>query len=164
MSALTLTAPPDVRVGMLIRRLPFDVYEAFSDPRMTTRFWFTDSTGELTPGAHVEWAWATHGVRTTVRVLEAEPYKRLVFSWNDDAPRTVSFEFVPVGKDSTYVLVTEHGHGDRGEGGDEVVSAVVDSTIGFTSVLCAAKAFLELDVVLAVVADHMPHGPEGAGE
>jgi uncharacterized protein YndB with AHSA1/START domain len=158
MSSLTLTATPEVRVGMLIRRLPYDVYEAFADPRMTTRFWFTDSTGELKPGAHVDWEWSMHGAHTTIRVLEAEPYKRLVFTWNDAAPRTVTFDFLPYQKDSTYVRVTETGFADRGESGDEAFAAVTDSTAGFVSVLCAAKAFLEHDIVLAVVADHQPPG------
>lgn len=156
MSALTLTATPEVRVGMLIRRLPFDVYEAFADPRMTTRFWFTDSTGELKTGAHVDWAWATYDHRTTVRVVEAEQYKRIVFTWNDAAPRTVTLDFLPYRKDSTYVRVTETGFADRGESGDEVFAAVTDSTAGFAMMLSAAKAFLELDTVLPVVADHQP--------
>lgn len=162
MSALSLTAPPEVRVGMLIRRLPFDVYEAFADPRMTTRFWFTESTGELKPGAHVDWEWSMYDSRTTVRVLEAEPYSRIVFTWNDKAPRTVTLDFDAYGKDATYLRVTEAGFADRGESGDEAFRAVMDSTSGFTAVLCAAKAFLEHDVVLAVVADHQPPDLEEA--
>ncbi|MEV1167923.1 hypothetical protein [Nonomuraea sp. NPDC049784] len=37
---------------MLIRRPPAEVFQAFADPDVTTRFWFTKSTGKLTPGAH----------------------------------------------------------------------------------------------------------------
>ena len=38
-----------VKVGMLIRRPPEDVFEAFADPAITTRFWFTKSSGRLEP-------------------------------------------------------------------------------------------------------------------
>jgi uncharacterized protein YndB with AHSA1/START domain len=100
-----------------------------------------------------------HGHRTTVRVLEAEPYSRIVFTWNDKAPRTVTLDFIPHGKDATYLRVTETGFADRGESGGEAVQAALDSTSGFTAVLCAAKAFLEHDLVLAVVADHRPPEP-----
>lgn len=55
---MTPDEPPVMRVQMLIRRPAREVFEAFVDPDITTRFWFTNSTGRLDePGTTVEWAW-----------------------------------------------------------------------------------------------------------
>jgi hypothetical protein len=78
---------------------------------------------------------------------------RIRFEWDDDKPTTVEFRFVPWKDDATYVEVTETGFsGD----GDEVVAGAIDSTGGFTNVLCTLKALLEHDVVLTTVLDHRP--------
>ena len=150
---LRLDEIPTVHVGMLIRRRPEDVFRAFVDPAVTTRFWFTRSDGRLTPGAQVHWVWEMYGVSTTVRVKEVEDNRRIVFDWGDEAHTTVDVRFTPWGDDATYVEVTESGFdGD----GDALVARVADSTGGFTIVLCAAKALLEHDLALAVVRDAHP--------
>ncbi|MFC7546216.1 SRPBCC family protein [Plantactinospora sp. GCM10030261] len=152
-NSLQLTQVPTVTAGMLIRRPPAEVFRAFADPAVTTRFWFTDSTGPLTPGADVRWTWAMFGVGTRVLVTEFEQDSRLVFDWGDDDRTTVEMRFVPGPDDSTYVRMTETGITGSG---DEVVGYVADSTGGFTMVLCALKALLEHDVVLTVVTDRDP--------
>jgi uncharacterized protein YndB with AHSA1/START domain len=158
---LRLTQIPVVQVGMPIRRSPGDVFRAFADPTVTTRFWFTKSTGPLRPDATVQWEWEVQGLSTKVRVLDVEEGRRIRFKWNDEAQTTVEFRFVPWEEDSTYVQVTETGH--RGDG-DELVARVAGSTAGFAHVLCAAKALLEHDVELNVVRDQglvrrsMPEG------
>jgi hypothetical protein len=58
--------------------------------------------------------------------------------------------------DATWVQVTENAiSGD----GDAVTARVAGSTGGFATVLCAAKALLEHDIVLTAVLDHLP--PKG---
>ncbi|GIH17283.1 SRPBCC family protein [Rugosimonospora africana] len=157
MSELTLTGTPTVAADMLIRRPVAEVFRAFADPAVTTRFWFTKSSGELGPGARVRWDWEMYGVSTTVSVKEFERDRRIVFEWNEDSPTTVEFRFVPWEDDTTFVQVTEVGVGGDG---DTAVAYVTGSTAGFTKVLCAAKALLEHDVVLTVVLDHRPPGLE----
>ena len=153
---LQLTHMPSVKVGMLIRRPPAELFRAFADPAVTTRFWFTKSTGAMTPGADIRWDWETYGVSARVRVKEVDEDSRILFEWNDP-PTTVELRFVPWENDTTYVRVTETGlSGD----GDEVVARAADSTAGFTTVLCALKALLEHDLVLTVVEDHHPKGVE----
>ena len=44
---------PIVRVQMRIRRPVREVFAAFVDPAITTRFWFTKSSGPLVQGAEV---------------------------------------------------------------------------------------------------------------
>jgi uncharacterized protein YndB with AHSA1/START domain len=47
---LTLSRSPITRVGMLIRGPARDVFAALTDPALTTRFWFTKSSG---PGQQI---------------------------------------------------------------------------------------------------------------
>jgi len=57
-----LTQAPVAKAGMLIRRPASEVFEAFIDPAITSRFWFTKSTGRLEPGKHVTWTWEMYDV------------------------------------------------------------------------------------------------------
>ena len=141
---------------MLIRRPPGDVFQALVDPAITTRFWFTKSSGKLVRGATVRWEWEMYGASTKVWVKEIEDNSRILIDWgDDDETTTVEFRFVPYGDDATYVRVTETRHtGD----GDEVAARAADSTGGFTFMICALKALLEHDVVLTVVLDAHPQG------
>jgi len=157
-AALELTQVPTVNVGMLIRRPPAAVFQALVDPSITCRFWFTKSTGSLGPGASVQWDWEMYGVSAEVVVKEIEENRRLVFDWGGKGePReswtTVEIRFIPAPDDNTYVQVTESGHRGTGE---EVVARALDSVGGFTMVVCALKALLELDIVLTVVGDKAP--------
>jgi uncharacterized protein YndB with AHSA1/START domain len=154
---LQLTQVPTMTVGMLIRRPPAEVFEAFVDPAITTRFWFTHSTGKMTPDADLRWEWEMYGVSTAVSVQEVEDDRRILFTWNDDKPTTVELRFIPWENDTTYVRVTETGFAGSG---DDVLAHVTASTGGFTTVLCALKALLEHGIVLTVVADHHPKGLE----
>jgi hypothetical protein len=80
---LQLTQIPPVKVGLRIRRLPRDVFRAFVDPAVTTRFWFTKSSGKLVPGARVQWEWGMYDVSTEVSVREIEENSRILIEWGD---------------------------------------------------------------------------------
>ena len=155
-----LTRPPVMKTQMLIRKPARDVFAAFADPTITTKFWFTKSNGRVEPGATLEWEWEMYNVSAKVRVKEVEPNRRIVIEWGDDEHgfTTVEWRFFPWKDDTTFVTITEKGYiGD----GDQVVARAVDSMGGFSYVLAAAKALLEHNIVLAVTADH---APEGTGE
>jgi len=154
---LELSKAPTVETGMLIRRPPDAVFQAFVDPEVTTRFWFTKSSGRLEPGAQVTWEWEMYGASAPVKVKEFEENRRLVFDWGpEEAPGHVEMKFAAHKDDSTYLRVRESGY--KGSG-DEVVAHALDSMGGFTMVLCAAKALLEHDVQVSIVGDKAP--PEG---
>lgn len=155
---LQLTHAPSVKVGMLIRRPPEEVFQALVDPAITTRFWFTKSSGKLTAGATIQWEWEMYGASAKVWVREVEDDRRIVFDWgDDDATTTVEFGVVPHGDAAAYLQVTETGLGGDG---DEVVARALDSTGGFTFMVCALKALLEHDVVLTTVRDAHPQNLE----
>jgi uncharacterized protein YndB with AHSA1/START domain len=46
---------PTAKVSMMIRRPVAEVYRAFFDPEITTKFWFTKSTGRLDEHQRVRW-------------------------------------------------------------------------------------------------------------
>ena len=155
---LMLSKKPTVQTGMGIRRPPHEVFRAFVDPALTTRFWFTKSSGRLERDATVEWVWEMYDASAKVHVTDIDENRRLVFDWGDgETSTTVEFQFVPWGEDGTYVRVRETGlTGDA----DALAARAADSTGGFTIALCAAKALLEHDIALTVVADRYPEGVE----
>ena len=59
---MTLMKSPVARATMLIRRPVEEVFNAFVDPTVTTRFWFSRSSGQLAPGKTVTWYWDQYGV------------------------------------------------------------------------------------------------------
>jgi uncharacterized protein YndB with AHSA1/START domain len=151
---LQLTNVPSAKAGMLIRRPPSEVFQAFVDPAITTRFWFTRSNGKVVPGTVIQWDWEMYGASARVSVKEVEDNSRILLEWgSEEESTTVEFRFMPCQDNTTYVHVTETGF--RGNG-NEVVDSALDSTSGFTMVLCALKALLEHNVILTVVLDHMP--------
>jgi uncharacterized protein YndB with AHSA1/START domain len=156
-----LRAMPKVEVSTLIRRPPAEVFAAFVDPAITTRFWFTTSSGPLAPGATVRWEWEMYGVADTVLVKELEEPERFVLKTGGGDGLTVEFRFRPR-EEGTVVTITESGFtpsltdpGFSG-GADEVIEYVAGSTGGYTTALCAAKALLEHGVELGAVRDKFP--------
>ncbi|MBV9837993.1 MAG: SRPBCC domain-containing protein, partial [Solirubrobacterales bacterium] len=94
---LQLTNSPSVDTGMLIRRSPHDVFEALADPSITTRFWYTKSSGRMEEGAELTWEWEMYGVSGKAWVKEVSADRHIRFSWEgyDPAhPTTVEFLFV----------------------------------------------------------------------
>lgn len=146
---MTLETPPVARATMLIRRPAAEVYEAFVDPAVTTRFWFSRASGPLAPGATVTWHWDDYGASGEVRVVALEPHRRIAIEW----PTPVEWRFTPRGEDATFVAITASGF----EGSDdEQVAQALDSTEGFNLVVAACKAWLEHRIDLRLVADKDP--------
>jgi uncharacterized protein YndB with AHSA1/START domain len=158
MENLQLTQVPVTKTAMLIRHPVAEVFEAFVNPDITTKFWFTKSSGRLENGKQVQWEWEMYNISIPVSVKAMEPNKRIVITWPGySSLTTVEWEFEPQEDDSTFVRITESGFtGD----GDELVKQVTDSTQGFTLVLAGLKAFLEHTIQLNLVADRYPKGIE----
>jgi uncharacterized protein YndB with AHSA1/START domain len=151
-----LTQVPTTDAGMLIRRPVAEVFEAFVDPEITTKFWFTKGSGRLEAGKQVQWEWEMYGISVPVTVKAVEPNRRIVIEWQGyGGLTTVEWTFAPQEDGTTFVRITEAGFsGD----GDELVKQVTGSTQGFTLVLAGLKALLEHGVRLNLVADRFPKG------
>jgi uncharacterized protein YndB with AHSA1/START domain len=153
-TGLQLTKPPEIKAQMLIRRPISDVFEAFVNPEITTKFWFTKASAPLETGKTVVWEWEMYGVSAEVLVQDVQSNSRILIDWGGQQGgfTTVEWNFVPYG-DTTFVTVSECGYAGAA---DEMVARAIDSMGGFSLVLAAAKAWLEHGVTLAVVADHAP--------
>lgn len=155
-NGLHLTDPPIAKAEMLIRRPVADVFEAFVDPAITSKFWFTKGSGKLEPGARVQWDWDMYNVSSQVKVKDLEQHRRILIEWSADGTSTeVEWTFTPREDTTTFVSITNAGFtGD----GDELIQQAIGSTEGFTLVLAGLKALLEHNVQLNLIADRFPDG------
>lgn len=153
-----LTKPPTMKTGMLIRRPAAEVFEAFVNPDVTAKFWFTKGSGRLEVGKQVQWAWEMYDISIPVTAKAIEPNQRIAIEWPGySAPTTVEWTFAAQTDGTTFVRITETGFvGD----GDALLTQVADSTQGFSLVLAGAKALLEHNIRLNLVADRFPKGIE----
>ena len=153
-----LTQEPVMRTGMLIRKPVAEVFEAFINPEITTKFWFTKGSGKLEEGKQAQWDWEMYDFSVPVSVKTIELNKRIVITWPGySSLTTVEWEFAPQPDGTTFVSITESGFTGNG---DELLKQVADSTQGFTLVLAGLKAFLEHNIRLNLVADRYPKGIE----
>lgn len=158
MNQLQLTQIPTTKTAMLIRRPVAEVFAAFVNPEITTKFWFTKSSGRLEEGRQVQWEWEMYGVGVPVTVNVIDPNRRLVIEWPGySGLTTVEWTFVQQKDGTTFVTITETGFTGTA---DELVQQVTDSTGGFTLVLAGLKALLEHNIQLNLVGDRFPAGIE----
>lgn len=145
---------PVATTGMLIRRPVAEVFEAFINPEITTKFWFTESTGKLETDKKIEWVWQMYNLSVPVTVKEIDPNARIVIEWGgDENLSTVEWTFKSLDKEKTYVSIVNSGFKGNPS---ELIAQVSDSTKGFTFVLAGLKALLEHGIQLNLVADAFP--------
>lgn len=142
---------------MLIRKPVAEVFEAFVNPAITTRFWFTKSSGRLETGKQIQWDWEMYNASAQVIVNAIEQNRRILVEWSGYGTTTIEWLFYPQADGTTFVSITNAGF--SGEG-DEIVRNALDSMGGFTMVLCGLKALLEHNIILNLIADRFPEGLE----
>jgi len=145
---------PIATAAMLIRKPVADVFEAFVNPAVTSNFWFTKGNDRLQSGKQIRWDWEmyNHSELITVKAIEAN--KRILIEWNSYGMLTpVEWVFTSPSDDTTFVSITNSGFGGDG---DAVVKQCLDTTEGFVLVLAGAKAWLEHNIKLNLIADRYP--------
>lgn len=141
--------------ALLIRRPVTEVFEAFVDPAITARFWFSQGSGRLAPGARVSWTWGMYGFTSPVAVTAFEPDGRLAVDWGEgDGMTHVEWAFEARRADETFVSVSHSGF--SGPDDDTRIAAALEGMNGFTLVLAGAKIWLEHGVEPRFVVDRMP--------
>jgi uncharacterized protein YndB with AHSA1/START domain len=146
-----LTNIPVVTAEMLIRRPVNEVFEAFINPEITTKFWFTKSSGRLEEGKQIRWDWEMYGVHDELIVKKIDQNEHILIEWSDKT--TTEWIFTPREANETFVSITNSGFTGTG---DEIVHYAIDSMGGYTMVLCGLKAILEHNVILNLVGDKAP--------
>lgn len=154
---MELNKAPAAFAEMLIRRPPAEVFEAFVDPEITSKFWFTHGSGRLDDNSTVTWEWRMYGVSTPVKVREIVKDERIMVEWNEP-PSIIAWTFTPMPDGATFVSIRNSGL--SGEP-DQQVDEAIGSTEGFTLVLAGAKAWLEQGLTLGLIGDRHPKGVAG---
>lgn len=139
---------------MMIRAPAAKVFEAFADPAVTTKFWFSKSSGPLKAGETVRWDWEMYGTADDVHVRAIEADRSIIFDWGGQGNLSrVEMIFSALDNGQTFAEVTNSGfHGDA----ESVVAQALDSNGGFTTVLCAAKVWLEHGINARLIEDKYP--------
>lgn len=142
-----------VEAQMMIRKPVEEVFLAFIDPNITTKFWYTKSTGPLKKGKTVTWEWEMYKAKAEVHTINIIPNKLIATRWGN--PSTlVDYEFRDLSPQNTYVTIKNYGFTETGE---ELLKTLMNNTGGFTTVLDGLKAYLEHGIQLNLVADKFPH-------
>ncbi len=141
-----MKSEPSAKAEMLIRRPVAEVFEAFVNPAVTAKFWFTKGNDRLEPGKQVTWDWEMYGFSVQVKVKAIEKNARILIEWpGDGAPTTVEWVFTPRPDGTTFVSITNRGFSGNDE---QIIQQAIGSTEGFSFVLAGLKALLEHNVQL----------------
>ena len=143
-----LQSEPVAHAHMLIRKPVSEVFEAFVDPQITSKFWFSRGDRRLDEGASVKWYWDMYGVHADVTVKALETNKRILIAW----PTPVEWTFEPRETAPLFKHRRRRFRGHRrGKGG---ASDRCDGRLYHGARGC--KAYLEHGIELNLVADHNP--------
>jgi len=124
-----------------------EVYEAVADPAQLSRYFTTaGARGRLETGAEVTWDFADFPGAFPVRVVAAEPPRRIVIEWDGEhttgerGTTTTTFEFEPLDGDTrTLVTITESSWRASPDG----ARSAFGNCEGWTGMLAALKAWVE---------------------
>ncbi|TDW48909.1 uncharacterized protein YndB with AHSA1/START domain [Flavobacterium sp. 270] len=144
------------KAEMLIRKPVSEVFQAFINPEITNKFWFTKGSGNLEEDKSTEWTWEMYGFSLTVLTKVLKENHKIVIEWGSPEEITVvEFIFTSLNENETFVSIINSGFkGDP----DKIIDQVRNSTEGFTLVLAGAKAYLEHKILLNLVLDRFPKG------
>src|SRR6188508_1727961 len=93
-----------VEASMLIRRPPGEVFAAFVNPQTLRKFWLSNASGPLAPGARVQWDFMVPGATEKVVVTRFEAPRHLAFDWSGGGIH-VEMSFEPFAEDATLANV-----------------------------------------------------------
>ncbi len=143
------------KAQILVLRPRDEVFNAFIDPAIMSKFWFKRTDQGLREGDTITWfvGDASDALEIEVRVKSIKRPSQIIIEWGQgDEFTTVSWTLDEQNSDVTRLVIEERGFiGSR----DEVVSQALDSTSGFNQVIVALKALLEHNSTINVVADHV---------
>lgn len=141
-----------IETQMMIRQPTPVVFAAFINPEITSKFWFSSSTGKLEHGKTIQWTWEKYQISTAVKVTKIVENELIQIQWGKPET-TVDFIFESLNETQTYLRIQNYNIPLQGE---ELITFIIDSTGGFTTVLDSLKAYLEHGIQLNLVQDKFP--------
>ncbi|MDH3440680.1 MAG: SRPBCC domain-containing protein [Gammaproteobacteria bacterium] len=143
------------RARTRIRKSPAEAFAAFADADKMSKFWFTRRDDGLVEGEPCTWYLGSgnDAFAFDVQVIELREPTVIVIEWvgPDGITTRVRWDFEETDDGDTILTIEESGFAGTDEA---IVERALDSTGGFNQVLIAAKALIEHDVSVNVVADH----------
>lgn len=143
------------KAAMLIRKPISEVFNVFIDPEITTKIWFTKSSGKLYAGDTISWTWEMFDHTVEILVKSIIPDERIQIQWGENKDALVNWDFKKISDSQTFVTITNTGFVGTSE---DLIAQIRDATEGFTLVLANLKAYLEYGILLDLVADRYPKG------
>lgn len=138
-----------------VRRPPAEVFAAFADAEKMSKFWFTRRDDRLAEGEASTWYLGSSedAFAFDVQVTELREPDLIAIEWKgpDGNTTEVRWNFEATDDNETILKVEESGFTGTD---DAIVARALDSTGGFNQVVIAAKALIEHNVAINVVADH----------
>lgn len=144
---------PFAKAAMLIRKPISIVFNAFLDPEITTKIWFSKSSGKLDMGETISWTWEMFNHTVEIVVKSIIPEERIQIQWGENKNALVNWDFKKMNESETFVTITNTGFIGSSE---DLIAQIRDSTEGFTLVLANLKALLEHGILLDLVIDRYP--------
>lgn len=129
---------PIAKTSILIRRPVSEVFDSFVDPEKITKFWLSSTTGPLGDGKSATWYFMVEGAVTNVEVITFDLNKQLDIKWEDGS--ISEFHFDKIDDSKSIIDIKSYGFAGTIQ---EKVEAAIDSTSGFTFVVCDLKTYLE---------------------
>ena len=129
---------PIAKTSILIRRPVSEVFDSFVDPEKITKFWLSSTTGALGDGKSATWYFMVEGAVTNFEVISFDLNKQIDIKWEDGSISEFHFDRID---DSKSILdIKSYGFAGTTQ---EKIEAAIDSTSGFTFVVCDLKTYLE---------------------
>jgi uncharacterized protein YndB with AHSA1/START domain len=90
------------KAEMLIRKPVAEVFEAFVNPAITSKFWFSKGSGRLEAGKEVTWDWEMYHFSVSVKVKAVKQNARILVEWPGyGAPTLIEWIFRPRADDTS---------------------------------------------------------------
>lgn len=128
---------PTAAAEILIRKPAADIYRAFTEPTELKKFWLSEASAPLEVGKTVEWDFMVEGAYAEATATELVPGEKIAWGWNDGS--TVEILLAETGDGTVVRVENSRFAGDA----QEAMATALESTQGFTIVLCDLKILLE---------------------
>lgn len=123
------------KVSQLISCSKDKAFDAFVKPERITQFWLDSTSAPLAKKSTATWHFKVPGVLDTVTVDEFEPTSLIALSWSDGSK--LRLEFVEHSVGQTRVSA------EFSISANDTIDDIVNTTEGFSIVLCDLKTLLE---------------------
>lgn len=124
------------RASQLISCPISKAFDAFVDPTKISQFWLASASGPLRDNASVMWQFMVPGATASVTVKEFTPPRLIGFTWSGGLEVRLTFSENSTGKTDVSAEVS-------GFTGEDAVENAINTTEGFSIVLCDLKTLLE---------------------